>query len=551
MSWLDAMRYFAAGHERVLAARTIGHDRSALTTALRQDDATFVEEMTRRSRGNHVRVGTTEEGHAYAYQLPLSNFRGDVTGDPGSGKTRLVGLTVAHVALLVLERQAELGDGVIVVDPKQELASLVLRALAAHLGRLPRHARRAQLRRLQIFRPFGRRTRSFGLLSRIASVEPMTQAAVIVEALESLTRGGLQLGVRQDPALRALLALAISCGWSLVELRIALHEPMTIVEAAKGCPLPDVRIYFSTRWAREPRSVLDGVASRLDLLLSTASLKGVFSGAGPALDMKGALEGGVCIVDTSGAPLGAEGAARVLNAMAISTIGFAAFDPERRVSGTSLVVIDEVQVPAVVPSVASTLEALYSRGRSFGIAPLVIHQAASQLPTDLRLLLDSTVNARIVGQGSRAEMTAAAHWLPSTSLLPRTRGPGARPSPELELLSEAEEQRERVRAVASLGPRSFLMAGRGLGAARIVRSADFDPPPWHALDPDVLAELEEAAGVPVAEALARAREIEEAAAARILHNRPVASDRAREGSIGAIPDLPDALPRGGRRGGVP
>lgn len=548
MSWLKLMRYLFAGDERALAARTIGHDRSALTTAIRREEVAFVEEMTRRSRGNHVRVGTTEEGHPYMYELPFTNFRGQVTGSPGSGKTRMVALIAARVAIRALEQ----GDtSLIAIDPKRELADLILRELASYLGRLPRAARRSLLRRVQVFRPFGPRTRSFGLLTRVASVEPMTHAAVIVEALESLTRGGMQLGVRQDPALRALLGLAISQNWSLIELRIALHEPLTIVEAAKACPLPDVQIYFQTRWAREPRSVLDGVASRLDLLLSTASLKGVFSGAGPALDMKGALEGGVCIVDTSGAPLGAEGAARVLNALVIAAaLGFAAFDPARRVSGSSLVVIDEVQVPAVVPSVASTLEALYSRGRSFGIAPLVIHQAVSQLPSDLRLLLDSTVNARIVGQGSRAEMNDAAHWLPSTGLLPRTRGPGARPSPELELLSEAEEQRERVRAVAALGARSFFVADHGHGSARIVRSADFDPPQWSALDPEVVAELEEAAGVPVEQALASARALEEAAAARILHNRPAAPGRAREGSIGAIPDLPDARPRG-RRGGVP
>lgn len=549
MNWLNVLRHFVAGDERVLAARTLGHDRSVLTTALRAEEAAFVEGMVRRSREDHVRVGTTAEGHPYSYRVPLSDFRGQVTGSPGSGKTRMVALIAAQIAIRALEQ----GDtALVVVDPKHELASLVLRALAAYLSGLSRSARQAHLHRVQVFRPFGRRTRSFGLLTRVASVEPMTHAGVIVEALESLTRGGLQLGVRQDPALRALLALAISQGWTLIDLRVALHEPMTIVDAAKECPLPDVRIYFQTRWAREPRSVLDGVASRLDSLLSTASLKGVFSGAGPALDMKAALEGGVCIVDTSGAPLGAEGAARVLNALVIAAaIGFAAFDPARRISGSSLVVIDEVQVPAVVPSVASTLEALYSRGRSFGIAPLVIHQAVSQLPSDLRLLLDSIVSARIVGQGSRAEMNDAAHWLPSTGLLPRTRGPGMRPSPELELLSEAEEQRERVRALTSLGARSFFVADRGHGSARIVRSADFDPPRWNALDPEVVAELEDAAGVPVEEALARTREIEEAAAQRILGNRPTAPGRAREGSIGAIPDLPDAARPSRRRGGVP
>lgn len=549
MSWLTALRYLTAGDERALAARTLGRDRDALTTTLRRDEARFIEAMVHRSRGDHARIGTTTEGHAYVCALPLSDLRGQCTGSPGSGKTRLI----AHLAARVAVRALEHGDmSLIAIDPKQELAALILRALATRLARVPRAARRALLDRVQLFRPFGTRTRSFGLLNRVASIEPMTHASVIVEALESLTR--LQLGVRQDPALRALLALAISRGWSLVELRIALHEPMTIVEAAKECPLPDVRIYFATRWARESRSVLDGVASRLDMLLSTASLKGVFSGAGPALDMRRALEGGVCIVDTSGAPLGAEGAARVLNALAIAAgVGFAAFDPNRRVTGTSLVVVDEVQVPAVVPSVAATLDALYARGRFFRIAPLVIHQAPSQLPSELRLLLDSTVNLRIVGQGSRAEMNEAAHWLPSTGLLPRTRGPGSRPSPELELLSEGDEQRERMKALASMGGRSFLVADRTLGGARMIWSADFDPPNFQALDPEVVAELEEAAGIPVDEALDRAREIEEAAATRILGNRPTPTGRAREGSIGAIPDLPEARPRGGngRRGGVP
>jgi hypothetical protein len=73
-------------------------------------------------------------------------------------------------------------------------------------------------------------------------VSPITHAAVVGEALMSVK--GARLGEVQQPTLHALLVLAITLNWSLVELLLALSDPSIIVRAAERCPVIETRIFL-------------------------------------------------------------------------------------------------------------------------------------------------------------------------------------------------------------------------------------------------------------------------------------------------------------------
>jgi hypothetical protein len=237
-----------------------------------------------------------------------------------------------------------------------------------------------------------------------------------------------------------------------------------------------------------------------------------------------------------------------MGSLSITALANAAFDPRRKVEGTTMIVVDEPQ--ALMTSVTlAQFERLITLGRSFGAGGLVIvHQGATQLPAELQTILNTNVPMRFLGRSSARDAAASSEWLPRTGRVPRRRDPGNRATGTA-FLSEGEEERVRIAEIGRLPPRHFLVADRRADfGPRIIRAPEYNPPPWSAIDPAIAdAVLRGTAGFPRAELEARVREIEEHAAARFDSQRAEAPQRAAR----RTPDVVGRAARRERKGEVP
>jgi len=513
-NWLRTAMMLANGTDgRALAKRTVESDRAAVTRVMSENERRRDLEMERRMGAPHLVLGATKSGRPYVLGLrELASLRGQISGQPGNGKTVATILLLTWVCTRALTHGDVAGFGLSV---KSDLADGVLLGLARVLERMPRAERRRALARIQVFKPF-ERVRGWALLEPQPGVSPITHAAVVAEALMSV-KGG-RLGEVQQPTLHALLVLAITLGWSLVELLFALSDPNVIVRAAEACPIAETRLFLTTRFPRLGRGVIDGIASRLRSLLATDALRAVFSRVGPAFDVRRSFEpGSVTLVSTGGAELGSDTASLAMSAVVLATgVGYAIADPARRTGAPVVLVIDEAHHPASVPSAGEALQAAFSRGRGFLISPVVVTQAESQLDARMREVLDATVTHRLVFAGSRVDMEAARGLLAPTGAAVRSRKVGEFATPELALKTDAEEQSALVRELNEMRPRHALVRERYAPfRSEIIRTADVRIPTRDEIDPEVLAELDECAGIRVGEAAALVRAQEEAALARL------------------------------------
>ncbi len=534
-----AKRMAVAGQPAGIArARAqIARDRDELRRSLGADDDRLATTMTERSERASLVVGTTDL--RAAYRLPAARLGGAhawVSGATGSGKTRLVATLVDQVVARGLRGEAVAAT---VVDFKGDLAHLILRAFVARVGAFSRRERDRAIERLLVFAPFGRIIRPWQMLAREPSVSVLTQAAATVEVLEAAAR--LQTGPRQSDMLQAILATAIEQNWSLPETRFALDEPERLREAALRSAEPTLRVYAHDRLTRESAKTSDGLSARFDVLLAVDAVRATLAGP-EAMDLRRAFEpGALAVLDFSRAPLGAEAAVRVLGALALIRLAWSIFDSTRRGRADLLLVADEVQV-GLTPGVVAAIERIVTLGRSFGVGFLSAHQTVAQLPSELRSILATNVSTRILGRSSREDAEASVEWLPITRRVPRPRRAGDRRRVEPEFMSEAEERQHWVRELGRLENRRFLVSERTAPfLPRFVRSPDFDPPAWNALDPGLVREVFAAQGVPREEAFARARALEEEAAARILASREDDRPRGRGRRRGRAFETPDAV----------
>lgn len=520
-----------------LARTQIERDRAELRRALGVDAERFTDEMRERGRGPVLFVGSAE--HDTDYRLAAASLGGAhawVSGATGSGKTRLVAGLVDQV---VGRGLGGASVATAVIDFKGDLANLILRAFVARVSSLAPRERERAIARLLVFAPFGRLVRPWQMLAREPSVSVLTQAAATVEVLDAAAR--LQTGPRQSDMLQAILATAIEQNWSLPETRFALDEPDRLREAALRSAEPTLRVYAHDRLTRESAKTSDGLSARFDVLLAVEAVRATLAGP-DAMDLRRVFEpGALTVLDFSRAPLGAEAAVRVLGALALIRLAWSIFDATRRGRADLLLVADEVQV-GLTPGVVAAIERIVTLGRSFGVGFLSAHQTVAQLPSDLRSILATNVGTRILGRSSREDADASLEWLPITRRVSRPRRAAERRRAEQEFLSESEERQHRVRELGRLENRRFLVSERTSPfVPRFVRSLDFDPPAWRALDPGLVREVFASQGVPREEAFARARALEEEAAARILATREDDRPRGRGRRRGRAFETPDAV----------
>jgi hypothetical protein len=536
--WMLQLSGHDNARERLLAEASRDREGRALRDGAAEDEVRFRLQSEAAARTPHVTLGADAGGVSYRIGLTeLTSLPAWVTAATGAGKSRFVGAFMDAVL-----RHGARGAPVslVLVDGKGETADLLLRSVAALA--MTQGWPIGFASRLNTFRFFARDfLPSWPFLGRSSGIEIGVQADVAHDAA---------IGPRQRAMLAAVLAVAIEAGVPMAELPWLLSSPGVVSALAAQSALPSVRLELS-RFDREPQGSKDGLVARLGTLLRVPALKAVLSGPAP-FDMASCFEpGSITVLDFGGADLGARAGVRAMGSLAISALANAAFDPRRRVRGTTMIVVDEPQ--ALMTSVTlGEFERLITLGRSFGAGGLVVvHQGATQLPQELQSVLNTNVPLRVLGRSSERDASASSEWLPRTGRLPRRREGHGRASSGAVFMSAGEEERARVAELGRLPARHFLVADRRADfTPRVIRAPEYDPPPWSAIDPAVADAVRRGSvGMPRATLEERVREIEARAATRLADERDVP---ARGRPMPATPPVAGQGARArGRRGEVP
>ena len=549
--WNLRMAGYDASRERRLAEASRGVERAALDRDSRADETRFVAYGDALARLPHVVLGTTATGAPYRISLDdLTSLPSWTTAGTGAGKSRMVGALMQQV-VAAIAGGAPLA--LLEIEGKGEGADMLLRTIASEAERLPARERETFFGRVNTFRFFDRDVLpSWPLLSPVPGVSILAQAEAFAEILMEVG-ADTTVGPRQRSTLAAFSAACIESRVPAVAWPWILSTPREVAALGARSAIPSVRLGLA-RFEREPQGSIDGLIARIETLLRVPSLRAVISGQQTFEFMSCFEPGAITVLDFGRADLGARAAVRALGSLAISAAIGSAFDPRRHVRGTTMIVVDEPQT--LMTSVTlGQFERAVSLGRSFGAGGLaLVHQGATQLPLELQTILNTNVPLRILGRSSAADANAASEWLPRTGRVPRSRVPGSAAGAK-GFLTTGEELRFRVEELGRLPPRHFLVSDRRASfAPRVVRSPEYAPPPWSAIDPAIAERVRRGSvGAPRRELEERVRQIEEQAAARLAEH--LATEESSGGRRrGAPPSTPDVVsqPRGQRsRGGVP
>lgn len=545
--------------EEVRRARAqIAEDRNVLLGDLRAEDRAFADEMRRRERAPHVTLGSCPPGVPFRVRLAdLDGAHSWCTAGTGGGKTRM---TASFLASVLARLVAGEPVAIVVVGLQGDLCDLVLRSLGALLQSAPADRRDRVLSRLTVARFFrGDHLPAWNILARSPHAPLLVQAGTLAEIIENAL--GAALGSRQETALTMLLALAIEAELSVNVLRLLLHEPEALGVLARRSSEPLVASYIRSRFARESSATLDGIASRLDRLLSLDDgLRGSLVGPETIDFARGLEPSSISVFDFAGTPLGAEGARRALSALTLQSLVTAALSSARRIAGPTLVVIDEAQL-AFTPATVRTLETAVTTIRQFRVGLHFVNQSLVQIPRDFIQLLSTNVQWRFLGRSGETDASLSQEFLPRTGRIPKPRAPFAPQGDRPEFLSRSEETAFRIAECGALPRRTFFVTERSapFGVRRMEAPA-FDPPSWSAFPKELREVLERGAtGVPRGELIDRAKKIESEAFTRFVNgpeegNADEAEPQPRRRSRkGALPRTLDAVTRaagwGERKGG--
>lgn len=533
-------------HEEVARARReMERDRETLLADLARDDRAFETEMRRREGVSHIVLG--EGARGVPYRVPVAMFDGTHSwwsAGTGSGKTRstaaLVDALSGHlvggepIAIIVIGLQGNMGD-------------LTLRALGARLRTAPPARRDAVLSRLltaQFFR--GKTLPEWNFLAPSPHVPALVQASAIAEVLENSLGA---LGGRQETAFSMLLGLAVEQGLPINALRLLLTQPAALQTLARRSAEPLITSYIEHRFARESAATIDGLGSRIDRLLSLdAGIRGSFAGPGTIDFAHCFAAGAVSVFDLAGTPLGAEGARRVIAALIIQYLAFAAVSSARVIRGHTIIVLDEAQL-GFTPATVRTLETLLTTVRQFRVGLHFVNQSLVQVPREFQQLLNTNLRWRFLGRSGAEDGHLSRAFLPRTGRVARPRPPFGPPPERTEFLSRSEEEASRIDALGRMPARHFLATENEapFGTREIIASA-FDPPAWETFPPDLRRALEAGAtGVPRSELIERGRRIEAETLARAVGLAGEAGGSTpsirRTRAEGVLPATPDAVAR--------
>lgn len=524
---------------RKLAEANSAEERRRRQVQFREDETRLADRMAQVARSSNLLVGKTETGEDYGIPLfDFAAFPSWITAATGVGKSRLVGGMMSQIVAAIVRGEP---IALTILDGKGETADQLLRTVAGVASRLTQTQRRAFLSNLYTFRFFDREyLPSWPLLAPMAGLTTIEQADLIAEVLGE-NAADATVGPRQRLMLSRILALAAEFDIPLIALPWLLNNANEVTALASRSSFPSVRLDLS-RFNRENQSSIDGIVARIGLLL-IPSLKAVLSGSRPFNFVASHKKGSITIIDVNATGL-AQASARSVGSLAISAWTSAGFSQSWSSPVTSALMVDEPQAFGN-PTTFLQLERLITLGRSFGLAGVaLVHQGATQLPSEFQTLLNTNIPLRILGRSAARDAEAAAEWLPRTGRILHPRQPGGRQQKESRYLSESQELHHHVAALGRLAQRHFLVADRRTDfAPRIVRAASYDPPSWSQLDPEIANAVRCGAnGVQREQLEMRVREIEAEADARFQESQHAEVPRGRRRHRNL--DTPDVVGHG-------
>jgi hypothetical protein len=439
--------------------------------------------------------------------MPLVELSSWVTGATGSGKTRFVGGILRQAISLVL---AGAPLSVVIIDGKGDLGDETLRGLSVPLAGAAGQQVRARLRTHAYFNETW--LPSAPILAARSDIEAATLGHNVAHVLCDVFSDA-SMGARQRALLGALLSLAAERGIPFVTLPWLLADLGQVAALSTEVASPALRLELA-RLERESAASVDGLAARLGSLLQVPSLRAALSGPTPTDWLSMFEPGSLTVIQLGGAPLGGREAARVMGSLALSSLIDAAFDPKRRISGNTWIVVDE-PTAFLTPTSTVQLDRLVTRGRSMRTSVMLVHQGASQLSADLRTSLDTNVAWRALGRSAERDAEGAAEWFSRMAPPDPSGGHGAR-------------TRWFNDMVGHLPERHFLVSDRRARfIPRRVEADAFNPPAWSTIPAAQAHVLRQGLdGMRRTELEARARQLElEAEAAMLAHRegRPTRS----------------------------
>ena len=296
-----------------------------------------------------------------------------IQGATGTGKTTFV--------LGLVEWALAHGAPIGVVDCKAGFFHAALRSAAAYAYRLSTQARRAFVRRLAVFNPFGEALPPFNRCALAPGVSPEVQAYDVTLVLSRLF--DVALSVHMENILRHLLLLLIASKLTLVEAALVLQDEVVRGILLERAGNPILKEFFYRTYPSLPKISTDALVGRLSALLLPERMQ-LMLGADESIDLAGVIARGdpwfVLLGKGSGIP---EEQVTVLGGLVLQSFFQAAYasDAPRL---PYLVALDEffhlLGAPALAERFATGLAAL----RSFGVhLALVLHEL-SQVPPALR-----------------------------------------------------------------------------------------------------------------------------------------------------------------------
>lgn len=386
-----------------------------------------------------------------------------ITGPSGAGKSYLA----AGLA------RAFLGDGCVLLDPKQETVSLVARMILDRAREMPEADAQALLDRVVVVNLFssGALPR-FQVLAPIPGLDPELHAITIAHVVTTEQDQGV--GARQEPLLCRTIECLIRAGLPLTVLPVALEDPRLLDALAERHAPADLFRTTAARLRKESKDRILGITSRVERVLRTRNAHLALGGAATCIDPTVIFDEGRIALVNAASPHGSPEAGRFFSGMFWSLIAHAV---RRRPNGarTARVAIDEF--PAVLTSggahLADSVEDVLRLARSKRIFLTALSQDMTSIAKASRTLpevMKTNIHMHAVFRSSEA--SAWDFLLPVTGRRPR---PASAPweSPSAGYLDRHAELALLREELAKLPDRQCFLVDRRTGLPGVrMRSVD-------------------------------------------------------------------------------
>lgn len=472
-NWIARLRQLAGRDDRAdaYAAEASAVQRALDLPAVEPRVATHHRALVARGEPETVHLGNALADPTQPIALSLSELAGSthalVLGASGGGKSRLLAALCRQV---VRAHLAGRQIGLVLLDPKSELAQLILELIAVDVARVGPEARRRLLADFAYVDPFADHV-PLNVLARIPGVAPEVQAFDVATALEHV--GGEGAGPLQRDFLYNIVLAGIGRA-TLPRLYELTGDARALATFAAASEHADVRGFFASQ--RIGARSIEGLRARLHALLRVPAARRCLE-AETCLPFHEITRGcRVTLFATGDPPLGTEDVARMFNILFLSRLGRGVFARPGEIATPMIIVCDEFQTGAAGQAV-DTFERLLNLARSRRVGVVLATQSLSavgRVSPNLATVVATNAAVLAAFRAGPEDARLLADALPVT----RRRARHAEPWEEHSvLMTESEERRLLLSEACALGTRTFyFLDRRQTSMAILTRTVDVERP---------------------------------------------------------------------------